>query len=880
MLRFLRKDPSRRAPKKMVRHYHPTLEPLESRALPSATIVLDSTGSATQVGTIQAGLQQDQYTFTAAVTGRMSVLMRAESEGLVSKVTAPGTTILDSAVFASTLHSAGDDVIQFDVTAGNSYQLTATGGMIPATGGNPPSDTTGSYELFISTQTAAFSATAVHSLTLDPSGSGVQLGTIATPGEVDRFQFTVPVTGQVTVRINGGTQGLFQEAQLLTTAGESFQVQVSDPSNQTGLYVLTVTSIADDFPDSQVFPITLDASGSGTQAGAINYAGDVDSFQFTAPVSGTMTLSMAQKPKASPNNVYTLQSSLSVSGANVTYSTSPPRRSSDTANDEIIQFSVVQGQQYTVHAAGLNGTSGDYVLTFSMAVHSDSATTPTVINMDSSGVGQQSGSIVVPGEQDLYQFTASLTGYTLIALNSTGGANKFTTFFGLPEISLLNSTAGTNLQGLLSFPSTTFPTTPVQLTVLNTNPVQTETTVSSGVGWLEATSDNFAAIPVVAGQTYQFLVSGANQSIGPYSLTLSTYSSSTGVLIVTTSEAHRSPDPVTGPVDPTDSLGFSNERFLTFGFSSLTLFVSNRGIAPQNESFQVTSTSTNIRLAAFSLSSSSGGSSTGSTTTVTVPSSQSTQAPNSLIATLLTVAARDSSLGSTDPAVASAAGSANTTAATAALLIALVTPGSGGGGDMGNVPAAASTIGGSVFQDLDGNGRRDTGEPGVAGETIILDMKKGDEYVQVGKATTDDKGAFSFAGIAPGEYRVRRVGAGGNLTTPARYSVTVTSDGKVKVINFGRGAKRGQTRAPHAQPSSYRAGAEIAHTQGSAFPEAIDRVFQEWNEDDTAFSFLDDRERHHGANDWWLGLLPLVPVAMLCIPNGRRYNRGHKAESC
>jgi hypothetical protein len=737
----------------------------------------------------------------------MSVLMRAESEGFISQLTAPGTTILDSAVFASTLDVAGDDVIQFQVDAGNTYQLVATGG--PTTQ-IPPVSSTGKYELIISTQTADFSATAVHPLALDATGAGLQLGTIETPGEVDTFTFTVPVTGQTTVRVDGGITG--QQTQFLTTAGQSFEVQVFDASNKTGLYVMTVTSIADDYPDNEAFTIPLDATGSGTKSGAINYGGDVDVFHFTAPVSGTMTLKM-HTPDLSG-----LQSEVAVGPAPVTYQVSPSVRSFESApaNDQILQFHVDQGVQYTVKASGANGSSGGYQLSFSMTVDSDSATTPQVITLDASGSGSQSGSIVVPGDQDLYQFTAPVSGYMIVSMNST---------------------PGTNLQGLVTFPSVT----PVLQSF-------------AGVGWMQNTRDDFVAIQVTAGQAYQFLVSGDNSSIGDYTLNLSSYSVGQVAHFTIQSEYNF--------FRPSDSLGNFFTTHLTFDFSAdpPTVAVLTSAIAPQNESSSVTSTTTNTRVAAFALSSSSGnspstGNSGGNTTsgTVSVPSGTSTQATNSLIATLLTVAARDSALQSSDSAVASTLPSNLSSAVATSLLVSLVA-GSSGGGDMGTV----TVIAGTVFEDRNGNGRPDAGEPGVAGETIVLEMRKGDQYVVVGKTSTDATGAFAFAGMPAGDYRVRCLGAGLNLTTPASYPVKVTSGSTARIVNFGKAAKRGQTLAPREQPFYCWIWED---SDGPALAEAVDRAFWDWHEDDSVPAVLDAPER--AANDWWLGLLSLAPAAML-----------------
>src|SRR5262249_15458024 len=157
---------------------------------------------------------------------------------------------------------------------------------------------------------------------------------------------------------------------------------------------------------------------------------------------------------------------------------------SGQASDQIVQFQVVQGQEYTVRASGANGSTGAYVLSFSMAVDKDSATIPHLLAVNSPGV---SGSIAVPGDQDLYQFTAQADGYVLVVLSST---------------------PGTNLQGLLTFPSTTFPTTPVLLTVDAGRLPFTQAIVQFGVGATDSTVGEFAVIHVNKDQIYQFLVSG------------------------------------------------------------------------------------------------------------------------------------------------------------------------------------------------------------------------------------------------------------------------------------------------------------------------------------------------------------------------------------
>src|SRR5438876_1373394 len=67
--------------------------------------------------------------------------------------------------------------------------------------------------------------------------------------------------------------------------------------------------------------------------------------------------------------------------------------------------------------------------------------------------------------------------------------------------------------------------------------------------------------------------------------------------------------------------------------------------------------------------------------------------------------------------------------------------------DIGN-QAIANAIGGIKFEDLNANGARDPGEPGLAGVTIQLKTPTG----QTLTATTDASGNFTFLGLAAGTY--------------------------------------------------------------------------------------------------------------------------------
>src|SRR5262249_18367259 len=278
------------------------------------------------------------------VSGRITVLMAADRLNMQSLLTGTsGTTFTDEVFLPSSVAGARDHLIQFDnVKAGDVLHLDAGGVYDPS----QPSFLfpVGAYQLYISTESTDFSATTPHVIHLDSSGQGLQLGTIETPGDADLFSFTASVTGRAFVRVDGGAIAS-QELRIDTVPGGTYGILVSDAGNHTGPYVLTIHSIADDFPDATVH--TIDLRRTSTQSGTINYADDVDVFRFTATQSGVMTLKMQNQPVS--DDISTLQSALSVVGATVSYDISPSRRSSsDTpAFDRIVQFDVVKGRQYT-----------------------------------------------------------------------------------------------------------------------------------------------------------------------------------------------------------------------------------------------------------------------------------------------------------------------------------------------------------------------------------------------------------------------------------------------------------------------------------------------------------------------------------------------------
>ncbi|HWB13084.1 MAG TPA: SdrD B-like domain-containing protein [Pirellulales bacterium] len=95
------------------------------------------------------------------------------------------------------------------------------------------------------------------------------------------------------------------------------------------------------------------------------------------------------------------------------------------------------------------------------------------------------------------------------------------------------------------------------------------------------------------------------------------------------------------------------------------------------------------------------------------------------------------------------------------------------------------SIDGTVFSDTNGNGQLDSGEQGVAGRTMFVDLHNTGTF-QTGDptATTDSSGNYSFSGIAAGTYKVyEELPTNISLTMPSQ-TVTVAANQTASGINF------------------------------------------------------------------------------------------------
>ncbi|MBN2132289.1 MAG: carboxypeptidase regulatory-like domain-containing protein, partial [Sedimentisphaerales bacterium] len=104
-------------------------------------------------------------------------------------------------------------------------------------------------------------------------------------------------------------------------------------------------------------------------------------------------------------------------------------------------------------------------------------------------------------------------------------------------------------------------------------------------------------------------------------------------------------------------------------------------------------------------------------------------------------------------------------------------------------PQAGGTIRGTKFDDLNGNGVRDAGEPGLAGWQITLEDDDGNALAT---ATTNANGDYEFGSLEPGAYRVDEVQQAGWRQTypevdgqPAFWAVGVEPGGTINEVDFG-----------------------------------------------------------------------------------------------
>lgn len=132
----------------------------------------------------------------------------------------------------------------------------------------------------------------------------------------------------------------------------------------------------------------------------------------------------------------------------------------------------------------------------------------------------------------------------------------------------------------------------------------------------------------------------------------------------------------------------------------------------------------------------------------------------------------------------------NVTSSTSTQTVTVATGKTTSGVNIGELPA----ITGEVFTDTNGNGLLDSGETGVSGRTVFLNIDgKGVPDSSNPSATTDANGRYYFLGLAPGSYTVTEVASSGITLTTSPQKVTVTAGQITSGINIGEKSSSSST---------------------------------------------------------------------------------------
>jgi protocatechuate 3,4-dioxygenase beta subunit/uncharacterized protein (DUF2141 family) len=101
--------------------------------------------------------------------------------------------------------------------------------------------------------------------------------------------------------------------------------------------------------------------------------------------------------------------------------------------------------------------------------------------------------------------------------------------------------------------------------------------------------------------------------------------------------------------------------------------------------------------------------------------------------------------------------------------------------DFGNfIPG---NISGYKFQDINGDGDKDSGEEGLQG--WLIKLYNASTGQKIGETTTDSSGFYNFTGLSPGIYWVNETLKDGWVQISGNYSITIVSNQTVTGLNFG-----------------------------------------------------------------------------------------------
>ncbi len=383
--------------------------PGSSSATPQApppTAVTLANGAGGQAGTINYPGDVDVFSYTASVTGNLTINEKASApQGSTSAL---GTVL---SVF-DTNGNLVSPVPGLPVSAGSQTISVMQGARsyIQAAGF---ANGTGGYVLQFSTLRApadnTFATANCVVVPVDPTNSLQDpllavAGSVAIPGDVSFYKFVAPVTGQITIQQTADTgspldsylyvydadqrllwknddsgvssTGGLSKDSLVTvsvTAGATYYAEAAGHNSSTGAYHLkfstycTTTADTANYPNSPtsttnpatVIPPMSDASGlaTGTATGAIDYVGDVHWFSFFVPQGAEPSVPMNFRETAGSSllapHIYVYDANLNPLGN---------AAAALGGSATVASLSFNPGQTYYIEATGDGLSAGAYTI--------------------------------------------------------------------------------------------------------------------------------------------------------------------------------------------------------------------------------------------------------------------------------------------------------------------------------------------------------------------------------------------------------------------------------------------------------------------------------------------------------------------------------------
>ncbi|MFN7022112.1 MAG: CAP domain-containing protein [Phycisphaerales bacterium] len=230
--------------------------------------------------------------------------------------------------------------------------------------------------------------------------------------------YQIPMgNGAFVVKFTRLTDG-FTVTKSVTVVGQNVKVDARTQELQD-----PTPPVSDDYANagqwSSAGLITLDAAtGNGLKSGLFEAGGDTDLFRFTATRTGVTRISLMNPGGAS-------------SAAMRVYNSSQTQIAVGTASDGSLSalVTLTEGQTYYLLAESLNPASvGQYLIDLvgpgPVDDHADAGewSGATVIQLSGDGAGAGSGTLEVPGDTDLFRFTAGGSGLVTLTVASPSSA--------------------------------------------------------------------------------------------------------------------------------------------------------------------------------------------------------------------------------------------------------------------------------------------------------------------------------------------------------------------------------------------------------------------------------------------------------------------------